>query len=75
MKAFWDHLWRPPEDCRLSALVFLKGLGLVYAIAFASLAVQIDGLAGSLGILPLIEQQANLKAAPGLSGTAWLVNH
>ena len=65
MKAFWDHLWQPPEQYRLTTLVFLKGLGLVYAIAFASLAVQIDGLAGSLGILPLVEQQANLKAALG----------
>jgi len=37
--------------------------------------VQIEGLAGSLSILPLIEQQANLKAAPGLSGAAWLLNH
>ncbi|HEY9079206.1 lipase maturation factor family protein [Magnetovibrio sp.] len=65
MKAFWDLLWRPPEAYRLTILVFLKGLGLVYAIAFASLAVQIEGLSGSLGILPLVEQQANLKAALG----------
>jgi len=65
MKAFWDHLWRPPEAYRLTTLMFLKGLGLVYAVAFASLAVQIEGLVGSLGILPLVEQQANLKAALG----------
>lgn len=65
MKAFGDHLWRVPEDYRLTNLVFLKGLGLIYAVAFASLAVQIEGLAGSLGILPLVEQQANLKAALG----------
>ena len=65
MKAFWDHLWRAPEAYRLTSLEFLKGLGLIYVLAFASLAVQIEGLAGSLGILPLVEQQANLKAALG----------
>lgn len=38
---------------RLTAWLFVKGLALVYAAAFASLAVQIDGLAGPDGILPL----------------------
>ena len=33
--------------------VFLRGLGLVYLAAFASLAVQILGLVGSGGVLPL----------------------
>ena len=35
--------------------VFLRGLGVVYLIAFASLWVQIDGLIGSKGILPAQE--------------------
>ena len=61
----WQTLWQPAEDYRLVVAVFLKALGLIYAIAFASLAVQIEGLAGSYGILPLVEQQANLKAALG----------
>jgi hypothetical protein len=33
--------------------VFLRGLGLVYLAAFVSLAVQIRGLVGSAGVLPL----------------------
>jgi Lipase maturation factor len=36
----------------MASTLFLRGLALVYAIAFASLAVQIDGLAGPDGILP-----------------------
>lgn len=35
--------------------IFLRGLGIVYLIAFVSLWVQIDGLLGSLGILPAHE--------------------
>lgn len=62
----WQNLWQPNEDHRLAVMVFLKGLGLVYAIAFASLTVQIEGLSGSQGILPLVEQQGNLKTALGL---------
>lgn len=37
---------------RLVSALFLRLLGLVYLIAFASLAVQVEGLAGSGGILP-----------------------
>ncbi len=37
---------------RLAGWLFLRLLGLVYLIAFASLWVQIDGLLGSRGILP-----------------------
>jgi lipase maturation factor 1 len=35
---------------------FLRGLGLIYLAAFASMATQIDGLIGTNGILPLQEQ-------------------
>lgn len=52
-------LGRPARQCRadarryrLTSALFLRGLGLIYAIAFASLWAQIDGLAGSHGILP-----------------------
>jgi predicted DCC family thiol-disulfide oxidoreductase YuxK len=44
---------------RAAAYLFLRGLALVYLIAFASLSVQIDGLVGYEGIMPagkLIEQ-------------------
>ncbi len=37
---------------RLTRSALLRGLGLVYALAFGSLAVQLDGLIGSRGILP-----------------------
>jgi hypothetical protein len=35
--------------------IVLRGLGLIYLAAFASLAVQLDGLIGSRGILPAAE--------------------
>ena len=44
--------------------LFLRGLGIVYLIAFSSLAVQIKELYGSKGILPfqdLINQLKNQK--------------
>jgi hypothetical protein len=40
---------------RLSRALFLRSLGAIYACAFASLLVQIDGLVGSHGILPARE--------------------
>src|SRR5712691_454625 len=45
---------RPPErpTYLLSRWLFLRLLGAVYLVAFASLAVQITGLVGELGIMP-----------------------
>jgi hypothetical protein len=43
-----------PHYRRMRA-IFLRGLGAVYLAAFASLAVQVDGLIGSRGILPAAE--------------------
>ncbi len=40
---------------RLTRSVLLRGLGVVYLSAFGSLAVQLDGLIGSRGILPAAE--------------------
>jgi len=45
---------RAPSYALASGL-FLRGLGVVYAIAFASLAVQALGLYGARGILPVAE--------------------
>src|SRR5256885_2007229 len=39
----------------LAGWVFLRVLGLIYMIAFVSLAMQIKGLVGSDGILPVAE--------------------
>lgn len=41
---------------RLVAWIFLRLLGLIYVAAFASLAVQIQALAGAEGINPITEQ-------------------
>ena len=43
----------PVDDMQLVGWLFLRLLALIYFAAFASLAVQIAGLAGPLGILPL----------------------
>ena len=36
--------------------IFLRLLGVIYLVAFASIGVQIDGLIGSQGILPIAER-------------------
>jgi hypothetical protein len=40
-------------SARIASRLFLAGLGLVYLIAFVSLGVQVQGLAGEHGILPI----------------------
>src|SRR6516165_6967351 len=52
-KAGDEELRRP--HYRRTRSAFLRGLGAVYAAAFASMAVQVDGLIGSQGILPAAE--------------------
>ena len=53
----WHWLTADPTDLRQSFVItraiFLRGLGVVYLAAFVSLWVQIDGLIGSKGVLPL----------------------
>src|SRR4051812_37964564 len=44
---------RPRPTYRITRQVYLRLLGLVYLIAFLSLWVQIDGLIGSHGLLPV----------------------
>jgi hypothetical protein len=46
-------LVQPSTDHELTGWLFVKGLALVYIVAFASLAGQIDSLVGPDGILPL----------------------
>lgn len=55
---------------RLVAWLFLRLLALIYLAAFASLAVQIEALAGSGGIFPLTEQLGWAVADQG--SLAWL---
>ena len=52
-------------DYRQTSRLFIKALAVIYLIAFASLAVQIDGLAGPDGILPLDRALAEAHAARG----------
>lgn len=49
------RLLQPATEYRLTAWLFLRLLSLIYLVAFTSLAVQITGLAGDDGILPLGE--------------------
>jgi hypothetical protein len=61
-------LWGPalePERYELVSWVFLRLLGAIYVAAFASLAVQIQGLVGHAGILPLDDHLAAANLALG----------
>ena len=51
---------------QLVAALFLRLLGVFYLVAFASIGVQIEALAGSQGILPFSEELARLEAQSGL---------
>lgn len=55
---------------RISRIVFLRALAAIFAIAFLSLWVQVDGLFGSEGILPAAEF---LKALPSGAIRYWYV--
>lgn len=56
-----------PERYDLVAWTFLRGLGLIYLAAFYSLGVQVLGLIGSDGILPLGEYLSTAHTAWGAS--------
>ena len=47
---------------RLTRSLFLRGMGVIYLIAFLSLYVQVDGLIGSGGILPVGNFLTRVKA-------------
>jgi hypothetical protein len=62
----------PPPDYRRTRSIFLRGLGLCYTAAFASMAVQVDGLIGSRGILPVAEYLDRAGRVLGLGpATYW----
>ncbi|HZI93308.1 MAG TPA: lipase maturation factor family protein [Patescibacteria group bacterium] len=61
-------LWGPtvlPPSFAVARCLFLRAMGLIYLIAFVSLWVQIDGLIGSHGILPVATW---LQRAAGVLG-------
>ena len=53
-RALWGNEVRP-ANYRNAQHWFLRGLGLVYLIAFVSFWVQVDGLIGENGVLPIAE--------------------
>lgn len=56
-----DRAGQPsPRSYRLGTALFVRGLGLVYLIAFASLWVQVEGLIGERGLLPITELLARV---------------
>lgn len=59
---------------RLVRSIVLRALGLVYLAAFGSLAVQVDGLIGSRGILPAADDLDRVRRAVG-TVTPWVVWH
>jgi hypothetical protein len=63
MKDF-DSLFAP--GYRLVAALFLRLLGLFYLIAFVSLGSQVQGLAGSQGIIPIAELLADFAMRSGI---------
>ena len=63
----WGPSLVPPGD-RFTTWLFVRLLAVVYAIAFASLAVQVVGLVGHDGILPARDWLAAVRAQLGAAG-------
>ena len=57
-KTFWSHYG---ADSILLSWVFLRGLALIYFFAFASMSVQIEGLVGVNGLLPVSSKLALIE--------------
>lgn len=55
MNSRLQALFRVDDNYQLTSWLFLRGVALIYFIAFLSLAVQITGLAGPNGILPFYQ--------------------
>ncbi len=58
----------PVPDYALVSELFVRLLGLIYLAAFASLAVQIHGIAGSGGLLPVAELLDEVRERFGYAG-------
>jgi predicted DCC family thiol-disulfide oxidoreductase YuxK len=63
-RLLWGKNYEPPRY-ELVSFLFLRGFGLIYLAAFLSFAVQVQGLIGSHGILPLTELTDAVAASAG----------
>ncbi len=61
----FSNFFSTADEYRLTSWLFLKGLALIYFVAFLSLAIQIDGLAGPNGLLPFNELLSNTYRETG----------
>ncbi len=68
--AFWQRLLDDASTYELTRFAVLRLLGLVYLVAFGSLALQLDPLLGSHGLLPIPEYLAYGRTQLG-SGAYW----
>ncbi|MEJ2592582.1 MAG: lipase maturation factor family protein [Candidatus Thiodiazotropha sp.] len=71
MRHHLQRLTAPADQLQLTSWLFLRLLAVIYGIAFVSLAVQVAGLAGPQGILPIDSYMADVEAAIGRPA-AWL---
>ncbi|HMJ65839.1 MAG TPA: lipase maturation factor family protein, partial [Candidatus Binatia bacterium] len=78
MANFWQHANAAAAQYSAGAWLFLRALGIIYGIAFLSLAIQIKGLAGRKGILSAgeflteVEEQFGRKRFSALPTLFWL---
>ena len=70
-RALWGRHVAPPGE-RITAWLFMRALALVQLVAFVSLAVQIVGLAGPHGILPIGDLLARVAQSRGIE-RFWLL--
>jgi len=71
MTSLLARLFQPPPSQQLVSWLFIKLLALIYLAAFASLAVQIAGLAGPQGIMPLSQQFEESMQEIGRGAWLW----
>ena len=80
MADFWQQANEAAAQYCTGVWLFLRALGIIYAIAFLSLAVQIKGLAGRKGILPAgeflgeVKEQFGRKRFVALPTLFWINN-
>jgi hypothetical protein len=65
--AWWQRLFRDGSNYELTRFVLLRLLALVYLVAFVSLALQMDPLLGSHGLLPVADFLPQARSFLGAS--------